>query len=248
VHIASPQEQSGTYMGIITIAFDDGYKDTVCNCIPLLNEVGIHATFAVSTSHIGKTLENRAVISIDDILDLHDDGHEIASHTIEHKNLLELYQYNGEKEVIRTLKNSKETLENILGPNINSMVFPFIEVNNNKHIRELASHYYSSSRITSEKPVFNLLPVTDRFSLTGIAYTSDYSIKDMNTLVDIAAENNLWLIEVFHLIADQNTQSAHRDEPYRFYTSLDTFKEHLDHIISTGITVKNQGKVISEYD
>ena len=84
------------------------------------------------------------------------------------------------------------------------------------------------------------------FSITGVAVTLDYPIEEYNKLVDIAAEYDLWLIEVFHLVSDKNTKSAHRDEPYRFFTHINTFREHIRYILSKNILIKTQGQVIAD--
>jgi peptidoglycan/xylan/chitin deacetylase (PgdA/CDA1 family) len=234
-------------MGIITIAFDDGYKKTFANCAEYLAKKGIRATFAVPSSSIGKTLENRPVVDKNDILQLVKNGHEIASHTTSHRNLLELYNSEGEDAVKKEMAGSKKKLQELTGKNIDSMVFPFIKDNQNAYLHLLASEYYKSSRITSEKAEFNRLPVKDAFSVTGVAFTREVPISGYNRMVDIVSEKDIWLIEVFHLVSDKNTKSAHRDEPYRFFTHIDDFKTHIEYIISKKISFFTQKAAILEH-
>ncbi|MFQ5952487.1 MAG: polysaccharide deacetylase family protein, partial [Candidatus Omnitrophota bacterium] len=219
-------------MGIVTIAFDDGYKETFLNCAEYLTKKGVRATFAVPSSSLGKTLENRPVINKGEVEFLIKNGHEIASHTSSHRNLLDVFNTEGEGAVRNEMENSRKMLESEFGVKIDSMVFPFIEANQDPHLRKIASEYYSSSRITTEKAVFNRLPVHDPFSITGVAFTTDVSVKDYEKLVDIAAEHDLWLIEVFHFVSDKNTKSAHRDQPYRFFAHVNDFKIHIEYILS----------------
>ena len=127
-------------MGILTITFDDGYKDTFEHCAGFLHENDIKATFAVPSSCIGGTLENRPVVEKTDILSLQKMEHEVASHTAHHVNLLDLFQKKGENAVSDEMSLSKIELEKILGQGqVKSFVFPFIEANNTPELRKMAS-------------------------------------------------------------------------------------------------------------
>jgi peptidoglycan/xylan/chitin deacetylase (PgdA/CDA1 family) len=229
-------------MGIITIAFDDGYKDTCENSARFLAENGLRATFALPSGFIGATLEGRAMMDNDHLFVLDNLGHEIASHTTQHKNLLDLSLKEGPQAVRQEMTRSKMQLTALSRQSIRSFVFPFIEANNTPYLRQMASEYYSSCRTTTEKFAFNNLPLKDPFSLIGVALTTDLSTGDLTKLVDIVAANDLWLIEVFHLVAPENTKSAHKNEPYRFYMRTDAFKEHINYIVSKGIPVMTQGE------
>jgi peptidoglycan/xylan/chitin deacetylase (PgdA/CDA1 family) len=231
-------------MGIITLAFDDGYRETFKACAKYLTEKGLRATFAVPSSRIGKELENRTVTRKEDISYLIKNGHEIASHTSSHRNLLDVFNSEGEQAVKKEMEDSKNELERSFGIEINSMVFPFIKNNQNEHLRKLASNYYKSSRITTETARFNSIPIKDPFSVIGVALTTHVSIEAYNKMAEIAHEKNVWLIEVFHLVSDKNTKSAHRDEPYRFFTHTSDFRSHIEYILSKKIPVFTQNEVI----
>lgn len=233
-------------MGIITIAFDDGYKDTFDNCAAFLAERGIKATFAIPAGFIGSTLEGRPVIDPVRLASLKDMEHEIASHTTTHKNLLDLSLKKGPQAVRDEISRSKKQLEALAGTEVRSFVFPFIEANSTPYLRQIASEYYASCRVTTETFAFNPLPVKDPYSVMGIAFTTDFSPGDYAELVDIAASSSLWLIEVFHLVSDKNTKSANREAPYRFYMHTESFKEHIEYILSKGIPVMTQREVIEK--
>ena len=232
---------------MITIAFDDGYKETFQTCAEFLTGKGIHATFAVPASCIGKTLETRPVMDEPEINSLIKTGHEIASHALTHRNLLDLFKSEGEAAVKKEMKDSKAILESTCGVEIDSMVFPFIKDNQDPYLRKLASNYYKSSRITTERAAFNRLPVHDPYSVIGVALTHEVPIENYNRLVDIAGEEDIWLIEVFHYVSDKNTKSAHRDEPYRFFTHVETFKTHIEYILSKKIPFLSQKEAVKYF-
>ena len=234
-------------MGIITIAFDDGYEDTYKHCADFLAESGIRATFAIPSFSIGKTLEERPIINKDELVHLLELGHEVAAHTASHRNLLDVYQEEGDDAVLEEMVDSKVALEEMLDADIPSFVFPFIEKNQNAHLRTLAAEHYASSRITIEGHAFNKLPVKDAYSITGTAITKDVPMSEYERSVEILKNRDLWLIEVFHLVSDKNTKSAHRDQPYRFFTHIDDFKKHMRFILEAGIPIMTQGEVVRRH-
>jgi peptidoglycan/xylan/chitin deacetylase (PgdA/CDA1 family) len=234
-------------MPIITITFDDGYRDTFSHTAEHLINRGIKATFAIPSDHISGILEGRPVMDKNDILHLRSNGHEIAAHTGSHVNLLSLFNTEGKQAVVQQLSSPKEVFRKDLGITPVSFVFPFIERNNNAELRRMASLHYSSSRITSGTFSVNTLPVDDPFSITGTAITTDTDLATMNGYIDSILYKNVWLIEVFHLVSDKNTKSAHRDAPYGFFTHIDIFKSHLDHILNSGITILTQKDAIASF-
>ena len=231
-------------MGIITIAFDDCFAETISSCAPFLRAKSVRATFAAPTGFIGGTRKGDPIAGPLDLAALSRDGHEIASHTRSHRNLLDMFEGEGESSVRDELSSSRDALESLLGREVGSFVFPYIENNNNRYLRSLASEYYSSSRITTEKPFFNALPAKDPYSITGVAFTNTIPMKTYERLVDTAAESDLWLIEVFHYVSPKNTESPERKYPYRFFTPLEAFKDHVEYILSKNISVMTQGEVI----
>lgn len=71
----------------ITLSFDDGYKETIDNVLPLLNKFGIKASFNVITGLIGKKLEGKELANWNDLEELANNGHEICSHSVSHAML-----------------------------------------------------------------------------------------------------------------------------------------------------------------
>jgi len=113
----------------IIITFDDGYACICKNVLPVLNKYNVKAVIFVISNYIGKEntweplsfqrkfkhLNNRQ------ILDLHNNGFEIASHS---KNHLFLPLYN-----LQTIKNeiynSKTVLEDIINDKVVSFAYPY---------------------------------------------------------------------------------------------------------------------------
>ena len=70
--------------GLVTLSFDDCYKETIESVKPILSEYDIKATFNLPTKFIGKKFEGRHVANTDDIKKLVKNRHEIASHSHSH--------------------------------------------------------------------------------------------------------------------------------------------------------------------
>jgi peptidoglycan/xylan/chitin deacetylase (PgdA/CDA1 family) len=234
-------------MGIITIAFDDGYKTTCEHTARFLKDKGIRATYAIPSALIGDLLEGRPVAENDHLFALDHMGHEIASHGVTHRNLLDVSLKDGPDAAEKEMSGSQLQIGAIVGKTISSFVFPYIEASSTRYLRHLASRHYSSCRVTTESFAFNPLPVNDPFCVMGTALTTDIPIERCNRLADIAAANDFWLVEVFHLVSDRNTKSAHRDAPYRFFTHVDDFKRHIDHILKLNIPILTQGEAVERF-
>ena len=225
--------------GIVTIAFDDAYLDTYKHAITYLDKQRINSTLAIPSSLIGNVFEKRLLMGVKELRSSINSGHEIASHTLTHPNLLRLSSKD-KKTVIREISDSKKRLRNMLKCKISSFVFPYINKNQSKSLRLKTKPYYKSARITKNRLSFNKIPIKDPYSVVGFAITKKHSLSYLNKKVDYAQENNLWLIEVFHLVGKRNTLSAHRPKPYRFFMHIDHFKRHIDYILSKDILILTQ--------
>ena len=229
----------------LTIAFDDSYSDTFKHAIRYLNDLKIKSTIAVPVSFIGRTFENRKVASLDELKASLLQGHEIASHTITHPNLLGLRKKSKIAPDIE-IAESKHNLEYLLNTKIESFVFPFIKKSQSKNLRLISKKYYKSSRMAVDKPFFNKIPLKDPFTIKGFTVMKKHSLSFLNKQVDHAIENKSWLIEVYHLVGKKNTLSAHRPKPYRYFTHINDFKKHIEYAKSKGITILTQKETIKK--
>lgn len=229
--------------GIITIAFDDAYLDTLRYAVDYLNKLNIPSTIAVPYASIGKRLEKRPVAGIEKLRSAINSGHEIASHGLTHRNLLEL-SLRDQAEAIMEISSSKKLLHNAFKTRITSFVFPYIENSQSQKLRSIAKKHYKTSRITGYTPYFNKLPITDSCSVKGFAVMKNHSLAYLNRQVDRAERESAWLIEVFHLVGKKNTPSAHKPELYRFFTHIDDFKRHIDYMLSKDVAILTQARTV----
>jgi|GEM_PF-2009854 len=232
--------------GIVTLAFDDAYLATYEHALDFLSGLNIRSTIAVPSSFIGKRLEKRAVAGKKELGACIEAGHEIASHGLTHTNLLKLSRMDARGSSLE-IAESKKRLRRLLHANASSFIFPYIEKNYSRGLLLEASRYYKSARVTSNEPCFNKIPPKTFFPVVGFAVRKEHSTSYLNKLVDRAEKNNLWLIEVFHLVSDGNTKSAHRPKPYRYFTHTDVFKRHVEYILPKKMSILPQKAAIASF-
>lgn len=134
----------------VVCTFDDGYKNLLSMAMPILAKYGYTATVYVCTGLIGKdnkwnnkdaTL--RQHLDLDDIVKLKENGWEIASHGVTHRNLLKL----SDKEVEYELSESKRMLSNIVG-DVMTYAYPYGSYN--RFIKFCVEKYYKYAFAVSQ--------------------------------------------------------------------------------------------------
>jgi peptidoglycan/xylan/chitin deacetylase (PgdA/CDA1 family) len=103
----------------IVLTFDDGYLDTSVNAFPILHESGYIATVYIITGTLGTKL-SYGYMQADDLKALVSAGWEVGSHSVTHNDLHKTKLGAGNE-----LKQSKKTLEDLLGVKVRSFSFPF---------------------------------------------------------------------------------------------------------------------------
>lgn len=125
---------------MVVVTFDDGYRDNYTAAMPVLSEVGVPATFFVSTGFIGTTREfphdeeivceseiqdherhSFQKLTWDDLRAMEEHGFEIGSHTVNHTNLGIADQQTVERELTESL----EILNRELGERPRAFAFPW---------------------------------------------------------------------------------------------------------------------------
>lgn len=154
----------------ILITFDDGYMDNYYSAFPILKEFNMTATIFCITSE----LDGSYYLSKEAIKEMSDYGIDIESHTATHPHLNEL---NYDKQ-LKELVESKKTLEEITGKEINSIAYPFGDFNDNS-VKAAKEAGYTLGFTTK-------LGLSDRndnpLTLDRIYISSEY---DMNTFKEL---------------------------------------------------------------
>ena len=117
---SSPQDKNN-----ILITFDDGLENFYTCALPVLQEAGFKATVFCVAGYLGKVsswdvYNGSPHLTMKQIREICDMGHQIGSHTLTHANL----PYISSQDLACELKDSRAILEDITGKPVTSLSFP----------------------------------------------------------------------------------------------------------------------------
>lgn len=161
------------------LTFDDGFRSWVSTVLPILKQLGLPATFFVSSGFVGLTPSEQADfasqrlrlppatsrhvagLSAQDVRALADAGFTIGGHTASHADLSAICDAD---TIVKELAQDKQALERIIGRPVEYFAYPFGACRNQTHdLRALvAAAGYKAATTTA--PGFND-PSTDRYLL-----------------------------------------------------------------------------------
>jgi peptidoglycan/xylan/chitin deacetylase (PgdA/CDA1 family) len=142
----------------IIITFDDGYESVYHNAVPILSKYNFKSVIFVLTDFLGKyniweaaTFQQKyRHLSKDQILELSDRGHEIASHGNQHRYLPLL----NSKDLKEEIEDSKSYLESLLKEEITTFCYPYGRYSTKilDKVQQAGYAYATSNlRLTNEK-------------------------------------------------------------------------------------------------
>ena len=214
--------------GVITLVFDDGYKDVYEQVVPLLAQYNVKAVFAVPMSPEHQKIADEKVGSIADWQKAADAyGYELASHGVTHNNLATMLKNDMQQE----LQKSQEIIS------ATSVVYPGGSYNDD--VLAEASKYFTAGRTV--KFGLETLPPKKPFELKTINYTKkNFSVARANTYAMLAFLQGKWLIETFHMVRNTHSDMKH-------FVHLGDFEAHLDFITSLPIEIDTMRNILKRY-
>lgn len=202
---------------IVSLTFDDGWKTTYQNAIPLLNKAGFKNTNYVITGRFSFP----AYINEEEALSLQNDGHEVASHSRTHRDLATLTNQEQESEI----RGSRDDLFDIGIHEVNSFSYPFGSYTSSiQTITRQAG--YITARATPNGT--NDPGTTDLYALKRRSVEIQTTFQDVKGWIDEAHAAHTWLIIVFHRVDDSKTQ---------YSITPAVFEEIVDYLLSSSVRV-----------
>jgi peptidoglycan/xylan/chitin deacetylase (PgdA/CDA1 family) len=220
---------------IVTVTFDDGWETIFSQALPLLQQYGIPTTQYI----LGGTFDNPLYMSVAQIRAMQKAGHEIAAHTMTHRDLTHL----NDADLYWELAESKEVLVKEFGT-IKEFASP-LGAFDTRTIDQI-KHLYRSQRNTAADPAVlvdgNDVNVRDTFDAYNIiAYTvrSTTTAQDIEALLEYTVQHNGWLVLNYHQV-DENVAS--KGEVYGVTPAM--LRAHLQQIVDRPVRVDTIGNVL----
>jgi peptidoglycan/xylan/chitin deacetylase (PgdA/CDA1 family) len=171
--------------GLITFSFDDGFKSIYTNGRPILDKAGIKSTQAIITT----AYTDDYYMNWTEIKAMAAAGHEIASHSRTHANLVEISETKAKQEIIGSYDDLKAQG---LTPKV--FVYPYGEANASVMLMVKSAGYIGARGVEES---FNL-PTTDKYLLMDKHVTSGVKWETIKGWIDTAVKNKQWLILELH--------------------------------------------------
>ncbi len=131
---------------VLSITFDDGYLTIYENAFPLMQRYNLTGTlYMVVNLTRFYELESRKVMSLDNVLEMYEEGWEIGAHSINHKRLDLLDEEELKKELEYPLEYFKEK-----GINVSTIAYPY-GYYDNKILENVKEHYIAGRAIDSQE-------------------------------------------------------------------------------------------------
>ena len=109
--------------GIAVLTFDDGWRDGLTTVAPVLDRLGVRATFFICPSGFGKRFARfggASILTEDEARALHESGMELASHTLSHPDL----RTSTDAQLDLELTTSRDAVEALTGEPCATLAYP----------------------------------------------------------------------------------------------------------------------------
>lgn len=201
---------------LITLTFDDGWNSSYETALPLLDWYQMYGTFYI----ISNVLGHKSYVSADQVVAIHQAGHEIGAHSIDHSDLATLLPSLVEEQLARPQK----ILENLIKAPVRNFAAPYGSVS--PIVLKLLPKFYNSNRSSNQG--YNNKQGFNRFGLKVQQIKSSTTIEDVERWVKFAIENKCWVILMYHQVDDGAQEWS---------TTPADFEKHLHIIKESGIPV-----------
>lgn len=193
--------------GMVTIAFDDGFKSGYEVALPMLRSAKMNANFFVITDAFRRN--DRMYMTEYDVLKLVSSGQEIGSHSRTHQYLTRLSESKTKDEVLGSRKD-------LAAMRIQACTFAYPYGDYNDAVRDAVIHAgYIGARTSN--PGFNFRD-SDRFLLKDQNVLVETTPDQIKAWIDKAITERTWLILLFHSI--DRTGSPYSATPETLQTTI----------------------------
>jgi len=109
---------------LVAVTFDDGYRDNYERALPILERLGLCASFFPATGFLGRSFRSWAaehpMMTAEQVRRLAELGHEVGAHGVTHRKLTQV----PDDVVRRELVDAKACLEDLTGRPVETVAYP----------------------------------------------------------------------------------------------------------------------------
>ncbi len=220
--------------GLVTIAFDDGWLNQYDNAFKLLlrdkYKLALKATFNIITSGLNDPIN---YMNATQVIDLHNSGMEIGSHSVTHSDMTTLTP----TELLNEFSLSQQILQNTIGAPVTNFAYPAGPYNLNT--LTVGKQFYQAQRCSDYG--FNTKDILDLSRIKIQAVNNGTTPAEVKSWVDRAILDKTWLVLLYHFI-DPATLPLPDGELYSTLPSeLDL---ELQYIKDSGVSVVTMDQAI----
>lgn len=217
----------GFNRALVSLTFDDAWASVYTNGLPVLQKYGFHSTQYLLT---GNTSDPNYMTQAM-MLSLKNAGEEIASHTVDHQDLVTLTSAQQKAE----LSDSKTSLQSWTGATVTDFASPYGSTDQN--VMTNIKKYYSSHRGVvsgfNSKNYFNI------YDIKVQDVTSSTSLEQIQAWVGQAANTKTWLVLVYHQVSDDPAAGDYNTTPAQLDAQFNAIK-------NSGVTVETVAQALAE--
>jgi len=222
--------------GIVSITFDDGWKSVLTNAVPILEAAvsdthpkGLKTTqYIITKGSLLQPKNYRRYLTPKDILFLYKNGHDIASHTRSHADLVN--DIGGETGLEAEIVDSFEDFLRYQLPAPLSIAYPYGR-HDDEVMRVAASHYFAGRGVQRGLNFADSNP----YSLRTQLIQRHTTVSEIIGWIDEALANKAWLILSLHSVEPTIAECVHPDsnELDEECTDVATIKALADYLKDT---------------
>ena len=209
---------------LVSITFDDSWASVHNNALPILERYNVTSTQYVISGLLGQP----GYDSVKQLYDFQKSGHEIASHTIDHKDLTKL----SNKDLTNELTASQKDLSKCFGP-VTDFAAPYGTYN--PTTSQAIAKSYTTARSTDAG--LNSSDDLNPYELKVENVRADTSPEQIQAWLDTAKVNHAWLILVYHQVDNSHGE---------YSRTTAAFESDIQKIASSGIAVKTMHDAYAE--
>jgi hypothetical protein len=211
---------------IVCVIFDDGWQSQWENAIPVLDQYGFKASFAIITGYVDDKLPG--YMSWSEIVKLAKNGEDIVSHSYSHQPLASL----DNASINYQLSQSKADLNN-KGISSPIFVYPCGSGAGNPVVESFVQKYYLAARGIANNTL-NMSGSFDRFALPSYTIRNSTTLNMFKDMVNNANGSEVVML-YYHKIDRENVDTA---------TTPETFASEMQYLHENNFTVMTMAQLL----